>query len=94
MDVVKDCEELDGPVVRVLRRVIAEVKQHWLVIAWGINNLLSRAPPCFGRHVKPLVLHLESLAPTNPHWARVVAHSPYVSIRKAFAPAVGILIGW
>jgi hypothetical protein len=30
------------------------------------NNLLFRAPPCFRRHVKPLVwLHLQSLAPTS-----------------------------
>jgi hypothetical protein len=26
--------------------------------------------------VKPLVLHLQSLAPTNPHWARVVGYGP------------------
>jgi hypothetical protein len=24
-------------------------------IGWVTKNLLSRAPPCFGRHVKPLV---------------------------------------
>jgi hypothetical protein len=30
----------------------------------GEQNLLSRAPPCFGRYVKPLVpLYLQSLAP-------------------------------
>jgi hypothetical protein len=46
--------ELDGA-VSALRRVIAEVKQCWLVIGWVTKNLLSRAPPCFGRHVKPLV---------------------------------------
>jgi hypothetical protein len=34
---------------------IAEVKQRWSVIGWVTINLLSRAPPCFGRHVKPLV---------------------------------------
>jgi hypothetical protein len=27
-------------------------------------------------------LHLQSLAPTNLHWGRLVAHSPYVSIRN------------
>jgi hypothetical protein len=51
-------EELDGPTVSALRRAIAEVKQHWPVIGWVTKNLLSRAPPCFGRHVKrwyPLV---------------------------------------
>jgi hypothetical protein len=38
------------------------------------KNLLSQAPPCFGRHVK---LHLQSLAPTNSHWARVVGYDPF-----------------
>jgi hypothetical protein len=48
-------EELDGPAVSGLRRAISEVKQqvgHWM----GDKNLLFRDPPCFGRHVKPLVL--------------------------------------
>jgi hypothetical protein len=48
-------EELDGPAVSALRRAIAEVKQRGSVIGWVTKNLLSRAPPCFGRHVKPLV---------------------------------------
>ncbi|RVE45201.1 hypothetical protein evm_010142 [Chilo suppressalis] len=36
---------------------IVEVKQlsQWSVIGWVSKNLLSRVPPCFGRHVKPLV---------------------------------------
>jgi hypothetical protein len=42
-------------------------------------------------------LHLQSLAPTNPHWARVVGYGPFSlgvqSIEKACAPAVGTLIG-
>jgi hypothetical protein len=62
------------------RRAIAEAKHRsqWPVLGWVIKNLLSRAPPCFGRHVKPLVpLHLQSLAPTNPHWARVVGYGPF-----------------
>jgi hypothetical protein len=50
-----DNEELDGPAVSALRRAIAEVKQRWSVIGWVTKNLLSRAPPSFGRHVKPLV---------------------------------------
>jgi hypothetical protein len=45
--------------VSVLQRAIAEVKQRWPVIGWVTKNLLSRATPCFGRHVKPLVpVHL------------------------------------
>jgi hypothetical protein len=49
------CEKLDGPAVSVLRRAIAEAKQRWSAIGWATKNLLSRAPLCFGRHVKPLV---------------------------------------
>jgi hypothetical protein len=48
-------EGLDGAAVSALRRAIAEVKQRWSVIGCVTKNLLSRAPPCFGRHVKPLV---------------------------------------
>jgi hypothetical protein len=48
-------EKFNGPVISALRRVIAEVKQLGGVIRWVIKNLLSRAPPCFGRHVKPLI---------------------------------------
>jgi hypothetical protein len=47
-------EELDGPTVSLLRRVIAEIKKRCSAIGWVIKNVLSRAPPCFGRHVKPL----------------------------------------
>jgi hypothetical protein len=50
-----ELEELDGPPVSALRWVIAEVKQRLSVIIWVTKNVLSRAPPCFGRHVKPLV---------------------------------------
>jgi hypothetical protein len=63
--------ELYGPTVSALRRAIAEAKQRCSVIGWVPKNLLSRAPTCFGRHVKPLVpAALQSLAPTNPYWAR------------------------
>jgi hypothetical protein len=48
-------EKLDGPVISALRHAIAEVRQHWSVIGWVTKNILSRAPPCFRRHVKPLV---------------------------------------
>jgi hypothetical protein len=46
---------LDGPAVSAIRHAIAEVKQRWSVMRWMTKNLLSRTPPCFGRHVKPLV---------------------------------------
>jgi hypothetical protein len=35
--------------------MIAEAKQHWSFIGWVTKNLISRAPPCFGWHVNPLV---------------------------------------
>jgi hypothetical protein len=37
-----------------LRLPIVEVKQRWSVIGWE-TNLLFRTPPCFEKHVKPLV---------------------------------------
>jgi hypothetical protein len=66
-------EELDGPAVSALRRVIAEVKQCWSVIGWVNKNLLSRGPR-WSR------LYLQSLALSNPHWPAwwVMAHSPCV----------------
>jgi hypothetical protein len=43
-------------------------------------------------YVRSFILHRN----TNPHWARVVAYSPFslCVILKACAPAVGTLIGW
>jgi hypothetical protein len=48
-------EELDGLVISAHRRAIAKVKKRWSIIGWEIKNLLSRAPPCFERHVELLV---------------------------------------
>jgi hypothetical protein len=42
-------EDLDGPAVSALG-----VQSCWSV-RWVTKYLLSRVPPCFGRHVKPLV---------------------------------------
>jgi hypothetical protein len=57
------------------------------------KNLLSRAPQCFGRHVKPLVpAALKSLAPTNPHWARVVGYGSFslcVFHKEGLCPSSG-----
>jgi hypothetical protein len=48
-----DGEQLDGQAVSA----IAEAKHwsQWPIIGWVTKNLLSRPPPCFGRHVKLLV---------------------------------------
>jgi hypothetical protein len=72
--------ELDGPAVNALRRAIAEVKQRWPVIGWVTKKILFRAPPCFGRHVKPLVPaafgvvspHQPALGPRGEFWPSYV----------------------
>jgi hypothetical protein len=70
------CEELDGPAVCALRSAIAEFKQCCSAIGWATKKLLSRAPPCLGRHVKPLVpvafavvsTHQSALGPRGGLW--------------------------
>jgi hypothetical protein len=69
-------EELDGPAVSALRRAITEAKQRWSAIGWVTKKLFSRAPPCFRRHVKPLVpaafavvsTHQSALGPRGGLW--------------------------
>jgi hypothetical protein len=85
-------EELDGPAVSALRRAIAEVKQPWSVIGWVTKNLLSRAPQCFGRHVKPLIPTAFAVDSTNPHWARVMGYGPFslcVIPKEGLCPSSG-----
>jgi hypothetical protein len=55
-----------------LRRAIAVVKQRSSVIGRVTKNLLSRAPPCLGRHVKPL-------APVG--FAVLITHQPALGPR-------------
>jgi hypothetical protein len=72
------------PPVCTLRRAIAEAKQRWSVIGWVTENLLSRAPPCFGRHVKPLVpaafavvsTHQPALGPRGGLWPVLLMCNP------------------
>jgi hypothetical protein len=59
------------------RRVIAEAKQHWSVIGRVTNNVLSRAPPLFGRHVKPLV---------PAAFAVVSTHQSALGLRRGYIP--------
>jgi hypothetical protein len=54
-------QELNGPTVSA----IAEVKQRWSVIGWVTKKILSETPPCFGRHVKPLVLSAFAVVSTH-----------------------------
>ncbi|RVE39941.1 hypothetical protein evm_015409 [Chilo suppressalis] len=66
---------------------------HWM----GGQKLLSGVPPCFGRHVKPLVpaasavvsTRQSALGPRGGSWPNL----PITPIGKACAPAVGTLIG-
>jgi hypothetical protein len=42
-------------------------------------------------------LHLQSLDPTNPHWARVVSYSPFsicIIHQEGLCPSSETLIGW
>jgi hypothetical protein len=75
----KKFEELDDPAVSALRRAIAEGKKRWSVIGWVTKNLLSRAPPCFGRHVKPLV---------PAAFAVVSTHQPALGLRGGLWPVL------
>jgi hypothetical protein len=87
-------EKLDGPAVSELRRAIVEAKQRWSAIGWVTKNLLSRAPPCFGSRCSRL--YLQSIAPTNPHWARVVGYGPFflcVIHKKGLCPSIGDING-
>jgi hypothetical protein len=63
-------KELDGLAVSVLRRAIAEAKQRWLVIGWVTKDLFPRVSE--GTLSRWSRLHLQSLAPTNPHSVRLV----------------------
>jgi hypothetical protein len=93
---IRHKEELNGTAVSALWRAIADVKQCWSVFEWVTKNLLSRALSCSeGTLRRWFRLHLQSLAPTNPHWARVVVYGPFCVIHKeGLCPAVGTLIGW
>jgi hypothetical protein len=74
-----DSEVLDCPADSAFRRVIAKVKQRWSVIGWVTKNLLSWAPPCFGRHVMSLV---------SAAFAVVSSHQPALSPRGRLWPVL------
>jgi hypothetical protein len=68
----------------LVRRTIVEVKQRWSVIERVTNNLLSRIPPSFGRHVKLLVpaafavdsTHQSTLGPRGGLWPVLLMCNP------------------
>jgi hypothetical protein len=65
-----EVDELDGPAVSAVRHAIAEVKQRWSNMRWIPKfyylELLRASEGTLSRWYG---LHLQSLAPTNPHWA-------------------------
>jgi hypothetical protein len=67
-------KELNRPAVNALRRAIAEVKQLWSVIGWATKCYYRALEGKLSRWSR---LNLQSLAPTNPHWARVVGYDPF-----------------
>jgi hypothetical protein len=64
-------EELDGPVVTALgvrTRKLSNVLKGLKVLnthRMGDQNLLSQAPPSFGKHVKPLVPAVFAIVSTH-----------------------------
>jgi hypothetical protein len=90
--IANNCEELDGPAVSALRRAIAEVKQRsfirWVTIIYYLEFLRASE----GTLSRWSRLYLHSLAPTNPHWARVVGYgwfSLYVIHKECLCPNSG-----
>jgi hypothetical protein len=75
------------------QHMIVEAKQGRSVIGWVTKNLLSvllRASE--GTVSSWSQLHLQSLAPTNPQWARVVGYDPFslwVIHKKGLCPSSG-----
>jgi hypothetical protein len=74
--------------------VIAEVKQHWSVIGWVTkkNYYLKLHRVSEGTLRRSSRLHLQSLAPTNPHWARMVGYGLFylcVIHKEGLCPSSG-----
>jgi hypothetical protein len=72
-------KELDSPAGSALRCAIAEAKQSWSVIGWVTEKkyyleLIRASEGTLSRWSR---LHLQSLAPTNTHWARMVSYVPF-----------------
>jgi hypothetical protein len=64
------------PAVSALRCAIAEAKQHWSDVWPKIYylELVRASEVTLSRWSR---LHLQSLAPTNPHWARILGYGPF-----------------
>jgi hypothetical protein len=61
-----------------------KLSKRWSVIGWVTEFLLSRAPSCFGRYVKPLVpavfaivsTHQPALGPRGELWPVLLTCNP------------------
>jgi hypothetical protein len=86
-------KELDGPAVSALRRAIAEVNQRWSVIGWVTKKYyLELLRALEGSLSRWSWLHLQSLAPTSPHRARMVSYGPFslcVIHKEGLCPSSG-----
>jgi hypothetical protein len=75
-----------APRSSALWRAIAEVKQRWSIY---YLELLRASEGTLSRWSR---LHLQSLAPTNPHWARVMGYGPFslcVIHKEGLSPSSG-----
>jgi hypothetical protein len=68
--VVPNTKELDSP--DSTRRAIAEAEQRWSLDGCPKNYYLELLRALEGTLSRWCQLHLQSLAPTYPHWARAV----------------------
>jgi hypothetical protein len=78
----KETRGVRSPIaLRLVRsRAIAEDKQRsqWSVMGWVTKTLSPRAPPCFGRHVKPLVPAAFAVVSTHQSaLGSVVGYGPF-----------------
>jgi hypothetical protein len=71
---------------------IAKVKQRCLVIRWVTKFIFSSSSLWEGTLSRWSWLHLQLLAPTNPHWARVVGYGLFflcVIHKEGLCPSSG-----
>jgi hypothetical protein len=78
-----------GPEVIALRRTIAKAKQH-LSVGWVTNIYFDLLRASEGT-LSQSRLHLQSLAPTNPHWVRggLWPSSLWVIHKEGLCPSSG-----
>jgi hypothetical protein len=76
--------------ISALQRAIAEIKQRWSVDSWPKIYYLGLLRASEGTLSLWSRLYLQSLAPTNPHWACVVGYGPFslcVTLKEGLCPS-------